>query len=48
LDLMLCRSKIHRIRRPCFKIDGCAALWAVALKRTIFVRQKGLRTLILA
>jgi hypothetical protein len=35
------RSKIHRIRRPCFNIDGCATLWTVALKRPIFKWKKG-------
>jgi hypothetical protein len=35
------RSKIRRIRRPCFNIDGCATLWTIALKRPFFKRKKG-------
>jgi hypothetical protein len=34
-------SKICRIRRPCFNIDGCTTLWTVALKQPIFKRKKG-------
>jgi hypothetical protein len=37
---MQSHSKICRIWRPCFNIDGCATLWTVALKRPIFKRKK--------
>jgi hypothetical protein len=42
---MLSRSKIRRIRRPSFNINGCATLWTVALKRPIFKRKKGFATI---
>jgi hypothetical protein len=40
------RSKIRRIRRPCFNINGCATLWTVALKRPIFKPKNGSRPLV--
>jgi hypothetical protein len=40
-DQMPSCSKIRRIRRPCFNIDGCATLWTITLKRPIFKQKKG-------
>jgi hypothetical protein len=39
---MLSSSKIRRIRRPCFNIDGCATLWTVALKRRFLNEKRNL------
>jgi hypothetical protein len=39
-------AKIRRIQGTCFYIFACTTLWTVALKRPIFKRKKGLKTLV--
>jgi hypothetical protein len=46
MDYMPSYSKICQIWWPAFNIDGYATLWTTALKRPIFKRKKGLRTLV--
>jgi hypothetical protein len=42
----LSRSKIRRIWRTGFYIDGCATVWTIALRRAIFKRKKGSQQLV--
>jgi hypothetical protein len=38
-------SKIRRIWRSSFHINGCSTVWTVALRRLIFKRKKGFATI---